>query len=429
MIQTFSMPSLSSAQENLLRSQVVDDRQPGTVLADFEMLLDFIGTGGIPVGGKYGLLPLAALADLNARLAEPLRVAMKRPVQKSYPVLHGLYLLLRATGLGRVRGAGKDQRLVLDPETLASWQGLNKTERYCTLLEAWLVHAREQMVGRAENWFNGKYLLDVMQLFDAIDENKGSAGETIQRHYHNRCQGEGCNLPLMALFGLVDLEQGAPGPKGEWQVREVWRRPFGQALLVAAFLASAGAGCMLGDEEEPGDESDDEIAVLPAPVYGVLQAGLTTYFPAWRNNLILPAPAFREGVHVFRASLGQVWRQIAAAGAMTLDDLAYAILRAFGFDSDHLYCFLLRDPFGQMVSVNAPFLDEGPWTNETSVGRIPLEAGQAMLFVYDFGDDWRFTVTLEEVRAPDDRLTKPEVLGGKGEAPEQYPNWDEGDDA
>jgi len=425
MSQAFSLPSLSLAQEDLLRSQIFDDHRPGTVLADFEMLLDCIGTGGLPVGGKYGLLPLKTLADLNARLAEPLRVAMKRPLQKSYPVLHGLYLLLRATGLGRVRGAGKDQRLVLDPETLASWQGLNPTERYFALLEAWLLHARDSMVGERDNAFLGTHLFDAMQLFGAIDENQGSAGELLQDHYHNRYQGAGCNLPLMALFGLVDLEQGAPGPKGEWRVQTVRRRPFGQALLAAAFTASAGVDRGPSEEEEP----EDEVVGRPVPVFGILQAGLADYFPAWRNDLILSVEEFREGVHVFRASLGRVWRQIAVAGATTLDDLAYAILGAFKFDSDHLYCFLLRDPFGVQVSVNAPYMEEGPWTPEILVGEVPLEVGQAMLFVFDFGDNWRFTVTLEEVRAPDQGLTNPAVLGGKGEAPEQYPIWDEGDDA
>jgi len=429
MFELFSLPTLSSAQENLLRSQVFDDRRPGTILGDFEMLLDFIGTGGIPVGGKHGLLPLSALADLNARLAEPLRVAMKRPLQKSYPVLHGLYLLLRATGLGRVRGAGKHQRLVLDPETLASWQALNPTERYFTLLEAWLLHARGAMLGGRDTFFGGKQLFAVIQLFGAIGEDQGSAGEVIQGHSLNHYEVDGCNLPLLALFGLVDLEQGAPGPKGEWRVQTVRRRPFGQALLAAAFTASAGVGGIPGDEDEPGDESEDAVVGLPVPIFGALQAGLATYFPAWRNNLILPAPTFREGVHVFRASLGQVWRQIAAAGSMTLDDLAYAILAAYRFDRDHLYCFLLRDPFGLPISVNAPYMNEGHWTDETLVGQVPLEVGQAMLFVFDFGDNWRFTVTLEEVRAPDTRLTKPEVLGGKGEAPEQYPNWEEDTDA
>lgn len=425
MFQSFSLPTLSSAQENLLRSLAFDDRRPGTVLSDFEMLLDFVGTGGIPVGGKHGLLPLSALADLNARLAEPLRVAMKRPVQKSYPVLHGLYLLLRATGLGRVRGAGKHQRLVLDPEILTSWQALNPTERYFTLLEAWLLYAREAMLGGRDDWFQDKCIFDVVQLFDAIGEDRGSAGEAIQGNYFNRYKGDGSNLPLMALFGLVELEQGAPGPRGEWRVRRVRRRPFGQALLVAAFTASAGVDGRSSEEEE----SEEEVVDRPVPVFGILQADLAAYFPAWRNNLILPVEAFREGVHVFRASLGRVWRQIAVAGTMTLDDLAYAILGAFRFDNDHLYRFLLRDPFGRSISVNAPNLDEGPWTDETRVGQVLLEVGQDMIFVFDFGDDWRFTVTLEEVHAPNDRLTKPELLGGKGEAPEQYPNGEEDDDA
>ncbi len=425
MFQVPSLPSLSSAQQDLLRAQAFDDRRPGTVVADFEMLLEFIGLEGVAIGGRHGLLPLAALGELNARLAEPMRVAMKRPTQKSYPALHGLYLLLRATGLGRVRPTGKAECLVLDPGALASWQGLNPTERYFALLEAWLLHARDAMVGEGEDPFQGEYLLDVILLFDAIGEDRGTAGEAIQGHYHNRYRGAGCNLSLMALFGLVELEQGAPGTKkGEWRVQRVRRRPFGQALLAAAFAASAGRGGEPGEEEVP----EGEVAGFPVPLFGMLQAGLAPYFPAWRNNLTLPVEEFRAGVHTFRVSLGPVWRRIGATGAMTLDDLAHAILRTFKFDSDHLYCFLLRDRFGVWVSVNAPDMEEGPRTDETRLGDLPLHVGEAMTYVFDFGDDWRFTVVLEEVTAPDRRLREPTLLGGAGDAPEQWPSGDEDDE-
>ncbi|MFV0338254.1 MAG: hypothetical protein ACK5LK_08450 [Chthoniobacterales bacterium] len=50
-----------------------------------------------------------------------------------------------------------------------------------------------------------------------------------------------------------------------------------------------------------------------------------------------------------------------------------------------------------------------------------------MIFLFDYGDDWMFLVTCtkeEETRA----FRKPKVLSKKGQAPEQYPDYEEDDD-
>ena len=53
------------------------------------------------------------------------------------------------------------------------------------------------------------------------------------------------------------------------------------------------------------------------------------------------------------------------------------------------------------------------------VGDTPLRIGQAMTFIYDFGDWWRFEVALERVD-PDMALKKPVVLEAEGTPPDQY---------
>lgn len=148
-----------------LHEQVFDSHHPGSVLADFRMLLDFIGTHGVVSSGKLHLLPIASLPELNARLTKPMRVNLKRPQQRSLPYLSALYLLLRATGLVQVAAAGAKARLVVDPDVLASWQSLNATEQYFTLLEAWLIHASPAHLGERVNTFrDGLFLYHVLQI-------------------------------------------------------------------------------------------------------------------------------------------------------------------------------------------------------------------------------------------------------------------------
>lgn len=48
-----------------------------------------------------------------------------------------------------------------------------------------------------------------------------------------------------------------------------------------------------------------------------------------------------------------------------------------------------------------------------------------MLFVYGFGDKWEFDVALERIDPVDPDVQKPVVLESHGEAPEQYPSWEE----
>ena len=39
--------SLTTSQEQCLRDQTISEEQPGTVLRDFGMLLDFLGADGV----------------------------------------------------------------------------------------------------------------------------------------------------------------------------------------------------------------------------------------------------------------------------------------------------------------------------------------------------------------------------------------------
>ena len=112
-------------------------------------------------------------------------------------------------------------------------------------------------------------------------------------------------------------------------------------------------------------------------------------------------------------------------GSMTTGTLAEAIINAFEFTHDHLYQFSYRNPFGVETRINHPYLEEEPLTSEVLVGDVPLREGQSMIYLYDFGDQWEFDVTLERVDPADAAARDPIILDGRGEAPDQYPSWDE----
>ena len=48
-----------------------------------------------------------------------------------------------------------------------------------------------------------------------------------------------------------------------------------------------------------------------------------------------------------------------------------------------------------------------------------------MQLLYDFGDNWQFTVKLERIEPPGAKAKGPRILESHGKAPSQYPDWEE----
>ncbi len=404
--------------EQILREQVIDAEHPGPVLRDFRAVLDYVGEKGVKAGGKSNSLPLGAIAELDARLSRPLRLELKRPQLRSHPYLWGLQLLLRASGLSHVDGVGAQARLLLDPSMLAQWDRLNATEQYFTLLEAWLRIGRAEMVGEQERYAFGDLLLPCLQTVQHLPA-KGQRYDVKkpQYVYVSHIGRDFYQLALMDLFGLIEVQQ--PSRKvTPWCPAAVRHTPFGDAVF--ALLAER-----LSSEEYDLFAEEDARQMLRL---GEWQPIFQPYFPQWRENLRFPEIEPREGIFIFRVSLGKVWRRIALRAKDTVDDLVAWILQSIDFDNDHLYELQYRDRVGRTMRIFHPYMGEdgeGPLGDEVPVGELPLAPGQSMTLIYDFGDMWRFDVKLETIEPPEAKIEAPRILEEHGKAPEQYPDWDE----
>lgn len=410
---SFERLEVSSVHSQVLKEAVISDSRPGTILKDFDTFLNYLRKQELPVAGTHQL-PRNVMAEMNARLTHPIQLRLKRPQQKSYPHLHGLYLLMRASGLACVGGTGK-LFLSVDKGIHQVWENLNPTERYCTLLESWLLRGKPEIIGEGRR---GPLLIpDNFQawsiLFGRMPKKGLQVAGTRDAEYLLRYMPGWHNLGLLELFGLIAIQPGSPIEGKGWQIERIDRTAFGSALLALLFAKFfRNINLILKLEEE-----------RKVPV-GALQSVLQPYFPDWKNNLSIPEWAFREGTHIFKVSLGRLWFRIAIPANCTLESLASAILSAVKFDYDHLYHFSYENPFGALEMINHPYMDEGPWTSDVMVGDVPLRVGQGMNYLYDFGDNWEFDVTLEGVD-PDRAVEKPVLLETHGKPPEQYPSWDD----
>lgn len=77
------------------------------------------------------------------------------------------------------------------------------------------------------------------------------------------------------------------------------------------------------------------------------------------------------------------------------------------------------------------FADDEPAgdVRKTELESLALQPGQSFMYLFDYGDEWRFQVKVDKVG--DDMepgVEYPRIVQSVGEAPSQYPDWDEDDD-
>ncbi|HEV7808762.1 MAG TPA: hypothetical protein VGO80_23355 [Solirubrobacteraceae bacterium] len=137
-----------------------------------------------------------------------------------------------------------------------------------------------------------------------------------------------------------------------------------------------------------------------------------------------------QQTYVFDAELvgfRGVRRVIAVRDDLTLVDLHYALQSAFGWDDDHLYAFWLDGRFWTS--------GEGAFTRPCAAGDVPvtpagrsaairidrlgLAEGRRIAYVFDFGDEWRVRLRVQQV-GRDDGHPSPRLLQSVGVAPPQY---------
>jgi hypothetical protein len=411
--------TLSPFQQDVFKAQEFSQKASGTVVEDFIKILDFVGNTGIPVSGVKKLFPLAQLSEINRQLTRPLTIKLKRPVQKSYPHINGLYLLVRASGLGVISSKGKKHHLVLDNNSLELWDNLTPADRYFSLLEAWWCRGRDEIIGERE----GMGILDpLLRCLDfvikmpkdgvKISENKQEEGRLKYLPGHH-------SLALLELFGFIDIQSGEPDRGEGWRIENITPTDWGKAVLESAREVTQQKLDLL---------LDMSVDKIKAASFELWRTTVQPYFTDWNTVLTPPQAPFQQGVHVFKVSIGRVWRKIAVSGNSDFEVLAQEILKAFEFYNDHLYQFICNDHYGLKRYINHSSLDLGegdPCTDEVRLGELSFFPGMEMTFFFDVDDCWEFLVVVEEIDSNKTDGSEPVILERHGKAPEQYPDYGE----
>lgn len=123
------------------------------------------------------------------------------------------------------------------------------------------------------------------------------------------------------------------------------------------------------------------------------------------------------------ANDNQVYRVIKIDGSRTFADLSNAILDAFEFDHSHLYMFSRsRKPYDPN-GIYHPKADGDISADEVCLQDVKLAARNKFLYLYDFGDDWMFYITVMGIKETDQE-TSVMTIQSKGNLC-QYPDWED----
>ena len=456
----------------LLTEQPITSAGPGSILKDVDSFLEFVGTEGIPTKSQNSTLPMGRLVALNQKSSYPVELALKRALLRDYPNLAGIFVLLRVMDLLQVKGP----RLRVCPTALKFWRGLNSTEQYFALLEALLFQAQPSVLAYERRPAEMQAFERIPLLLAQLSDRWRAFGFYESVHYFGpKGDLRSWRVFLLQQLGLIEIRPRLQSEKkrrvwggGGWLLGGARLTPWGAAInwplrelqkaeaeqeeeRVDALMASATpSGLAQGllvplpgptaaerasvaedadaEEFEPAlDESPDDSS--EAATFGTLQPAFQPYRPEWRTVYARPKLEVRSGAHHFKVTLARwqgqgcgIWRRLLVSPHASLDDLAEAILGAFGFDSDHLYDFRYRDQRGSTRTYNHPYTDEGPYTTKIAVAETELLIKDEMLFTFDYGHDWQFEVRLEAVDAAPCKFKRTKLVESAGKAPKQYPN-------
>ncbi|WP_153009912.1 plasmid pRiA4b ORF-3 family protein [Sporosarcina koreensis] len=157
-------------------------------------------------------------------------------------------------------------------------------------------------------------------------------------------------------------------------------------------------------------------------------------FPSGTLSNALPREQKRcqVGAYTFNVMYEtDTWRKLKLPGAYTMDDLHHNILLSYDFEDNHLYSFFMDNKKWSNNCIASPNDDLGHAdASKVHIDRNGFVKGQQFLYVFDYGAEWTFRVTVEEIDEQDTNDFTPQLVDEKGPSPKQYfdEDWDEDDE-
>lgn len=127
-----------------------------------------------------------------------------------------------------------------------------------------------------------------------------------------------------------------------------------------------------------------------------------------------------------------VFRDIEIDASSSLEELHFAILKAFNFKGDQMASFLVS---GEGWQAEAEYSleslsddDDSHVMKNVKIGEVIREVGDNLTYIYDYLSEWKFELEVIEVKGKE-AAPKGKVINQKGRAPHENEKRLSGDDA
>ena len=219
---------------------------------------------------------------------------------------------------------------------------------------------------------------------------------------------------------LIDITCGENGKP--LYVRGPMESDLRAAQILAQLEKTAGPGNFdfvnaFDDEwmdDDEFDESDDDI--IPED---------EELIDEWAGREVEISPrSFQFKIQLQNISKPPVWRKLVVPSNFTFFEFHASIQVAFGWLNEHMFQFCPKG-YGSYPQIKQKFDDDLSEmefgrgevfdADETMLSSIFHEENQKFTYIYDFGDDWKHTITLEKIL--DEPAMYPKLVDGKGKCP------------
>ncbi|MFK0572298.1 IS1096 element passenger TnpR family protein [Endozoicomonas sp.] len=396
---------LSSDSLKVIQAQDFTDTEPGSAVKEFNSFLNRVMEKPVPLskGKRQPVQKWTAL--LNGELTVPDCPELKRPLTIHYPSVLGLYLLVRASGLGRIVVAGTHKlQLVINENMMAQWQQLKPVEQYFSLLDTWLTRGSSDIIGEELHGRDHRLLACSGVNFlrqSAFNEEPispiGLEALPISLGAYN--------IALLNLFGLANIQW-----QGTHKLAHLQFTPLGVTLF-NAFQKSV----------------DLHGLALPAGCEDILYEanGMLKVVQQWRDDIkqLLHPPVVKlHDSYIINASMYayKCRRTLMVPVTATLEQLARKVLVAFSFTTDRLYCVIHEDNYGNIYKIADPRLKPryANYTDDITLKDLVPESGNQYKLHYNLNNHWEFI--LEIVDGVDEKIDTITVTDRKGEPPREF---------
>ncbi len=371
--------------------------------------------------GKYDLFELNGLLHCKKDVAAP------NFQQESYPAIDLMFKLALLSELYIRKPAEGKRTLYLTPTVIKEeYDRLNVFEKYVFLFEIfWCLYDLEEILR-----FERHILEKVVQTFASSKPGKILKKGAFSKN-KNYDSPFGYKAELIYCFHFFGLCRFTPLDTGD---KKFSRNDDAIEKIIPTELGVHLCRIMKDEKIEEWnihltnlryifeEEEEEEDNVDPIPFHPLL----APLFPEKKvQNTIDTELEIVKGNYIFKVFVARsVWRRIKLSHEHTLLDLHNAIQKAFKFDDDHLYSFYMDNKRFSKHAINSPNSSEGPYVDEITIGELGLYEGKRFLYLFDFGDNWEFSVQLEKIDEAKPWVTDYKIIEKKGKSPEQYKRYD-----